>query len=121
MVAHRVVALLTVVCVVIIQFVHSNYNLLDSQSSSKLSVLLGSATAGLGIKPFFKTSLVGFHNQNRTVRLRSSLDHIMNEVLVPRSINDGELLVFQLEILLCGVNRDSSLPLLLIFVHDGSL
>ena len=57
-------------------------------------------------------------NQDSAVGLCRPSDHIRNEVAMARSVQDGEVAIWCLEMACCHFDRHSSLLLLFCLVHD---
>ncbi len=93
-----------------IHLVDGDDDLLDTKGGSKEDVLfglsLGTLDCGAG--------------DDCCVCLGGTGDHVLNEVTVSRSVDDGEEVLVGLEFLVGDVDSNSSLPLFLKSIHDPS-
>ena len=65
-----------------------------------------------------KTSLTRSNDKNPTICLRGSSDHILDEISVPRSINDSHVELGGLKLPERDINSDSAFTFRLQFVKD---
>merc|ERR1719317_1709286 len=101
-----------------VHLVDSNDELLDSQSVSQQGVF-----SGLTILGDASLELTGARgdDEHTTVSLRSSSDHVLDEVPVSRGINDGDIVLGGLELPESNIDGDSSLTLSLQFVKNPGI
>jgi len=85
-------------------------HVVDTKGPGKEGVLLGLRHDTVG----------GGDDENGSVGLAGTGDHVLNEVPVARSVDDGDVPVRGLELGMSDVNCDTALPLLLKPVHDPS-
>ena len=94
-------------------------HLLHSKSESKEGVLTGLAILG---DTSLKTTSGGVNDENSTVSLGGTGDHVLDEVTVTRGINDGAVVLGGLELPQGNINGDTPLTLGLQLVkHPGVL
>merc|ERR1719369_453080 len=101
-----------------VHLVNSNNQLLNSQSVSQQGVF--SSLTILGNASFELTG-AGSNDLNTTVGLRSSSDHVLDEIPVSRSINNGYIVLRSLKLPESDVDGDASLTLSLQFVKNPSI
>jgi len=99
-----------------IHLVDRNDDLLDTEGVSKKSVLTG----GTIIRD---TSLVvgSINNEDSNIGLRGTSNHVLDEVLVAGSINDGEVELLGLELPEGDIDGDTTLTLSLELVENPSV
>lgn len=114
-VSNFVESVLRVVNVGIIHLVDSNNNLFDSHGESEQSMLLGGS---ISREPSLELVLSRSDHQNSSISLASPDNHVLEEVLVSRGVNDGVLSSLSLEGSEGAVDGDSSLLLLLSVVEQ---
>jgi hypothetical protein len=120
-VGNFVVALLSVLGNIAVHLVDSDNQLLDSEQVDEQGVLAGLALHFSGLQVSLgnggdKVS-VGGHHQQGNVGLGRSSDHVLDEISVSRSINDGVVLGLSEELLGGASNGHSALALVLLTVH----
>merc|ERR1719516_818494 len=98
-----------------VHLVTGDDELLDTQGVGEESVLSGLTVLG---DTSLELSSSRGNNQDSTVSLRCSCDHLLDEVTMSRGINDGDIVLGGLELPESNVNGDTSLTLGLQFVHD---
>ena len=91
-----------------VHLVDGDDDLLDTEGGGEEDVLLG---LGLG-------SLDSGTGDDGSVCLGGSGDHVLDEVTVSGSVDDGEVELVGVELLVCDIDGNSSLPLLFESVHD---
>mmetsp|Transcript_62928 Transcript_62928/g.130795 ORF Transcript_62928/g.130795 Transcript_62928/m.130795 type:complete len:242 (+) Transcript_62928:693-1418(+) len=80
------------------------------------------ARLSVGGDPRFELARRGGHHQDADVRLGGSSDHVLDEVPMPRGVNDGEEVLLRLELPQGDVDGDTTLTLSLELVkHPGVL
>src|SRR5438128_7365202 len=57
-------------------------------------------------------------DEDRRVCLGRARDHVLDEVPVARGVDDREVVLVRVKALMCDVDREAALPLLLDLVHD---
>jgi hypothetical protein len=72
------------------------------------------------LKAPFEFRYVTINYQNCAVSLGRSHDHVGDEVLMPRGVQDNKLTAFSLEIVLADVYGDATLPFLLLLIEKVS-
>ncbi len=93
-----------------IHLVDGDDDLLDAQGGGEEDVLLG---LSLG-------TLDGAAGDDGCIGLGGTGDHVLDEVAVSGSVDDGEEVLVGVELLVGDIDGDSSLPLLLESIHDPS-
>jgi len=101
-----------------VHLIDSNDKLLDTKGESEESVLTGLAILGDSSLEF---TVAGGDDENGAVGLRGAGDHVFDEISVARGIDDGDVVVFGLELPQCDVNGDTTLSLSLELVQDPSV
>merc|ERR1719323_2742262 len=101
-----------------VHLVAGDDELLDTEGVGEQSVFSGLTI--LGDSSLELSSSRG-NDQDSTVSLRSSSDHVLDEVTMSRSIDDGHVVLGSLELPESDVNGNTSLTLSLQFVKDPSI
>jgi len=99
----------------VIHLVDDADHLLDSQGVSQKSVLSGLSSLG---NTGFELSLSGSDDENGAIGLRSTSNHVLDEISVAWGVDDGEVVFRRLELPEGNVDGDSSLSLGLELVQD---
>lgn len=86
-----VVALLRVLNGLGVHLVDGNDHLLDTEGEGKKSVLTG---LSVGINTSLEFSLTGSDDEDGNVSLGGTSDHVLDEITVTGSINNGEFILF---------------------------
>ncbi len=63
-------------------------------------------------------AVVGGYVQDRCISLTSTGNHVLDEVTVTRCVDDGKVVVRSVELLVCDIDGDSTLSLLLQTIHN---
>ena len=106
------------IIVEVLQLIHRYDYLCDAQTACQQGMLL--SRSSMAIPATFKLSRLAIDHQHGAVSLSSSCDHISDEVSMAGRVQDSKVAVRGREIARCHFNCDSSLLLLLSFVHDIS-
>ncbi|KAH3661722.1 hypothetical protein OGAPHI_005900 [Ogataea philodendri] len=101
-----------------VHLVDSNNQLSDTKGESKQSVL-----SGLTILGDTSLELTGTtsNNQDSTVSLGSTSDHVLDEISVTWSVDDGNVVLWSLEFPQSNIDSDTSLSLSLQLVQNPSV
>merc|ERR1719225_1666299 len=91
-----------------VHLVASNDKLLDTEGVGEESVLPGLAVLG---DAGLELTSAGGDDENSAVSLRCSSDHVLDEITMSRSINDGDIVLGSLKLPESDVNGDTSLTL----------
>jgi len=91
-----------------VHLVDTDDHLADAEGASQEDVLLG-----LGLN-----AVVGGDNEDSVVSLGRARDHVLDEVAVARTVDDGEEVIVGVELLVGDVDGDTALALLGEVVHD---
>merc|ERR1719367_1499450 len=91
-----------------VHLVTGNDELLDTKGVGKESVFSGLSVLG---NTGLELSSSGGDDQDSTVSLRSSSDHVLDEVTMSRSINDGHIVLGSLKLPQSNINSNTSLTL----------
>jgi len=103
----------------VVHLVDNDDHLLDTKSVSEESVLTGLSVLG---DTSFEFSLSGGDDENGAIGLRSTSNHVLDEITMSRGINDGEVVLRGLELPEGNIDGDTSLTLGLELVeHPGVL
>jgi len=103
----------------VVHLVDSDDHLLDSHGLGEESVLTGLAVLG---EASFETTDIGGDHENGGISLGGTSDHVLDEISVSWSIDDGEDSLLRLELPESDVDGDTTLTLSLQFVqHPGVL
>lgn len=101
-----------------VHFVNSDDEVSDSQSKGQKSVLSG---LSFGRNSGLELGWSGGDDQNGYIGLRSTGNHVFDEISVSWSIDDGAVVFFGLEFVQGDVDGDSSLSLGLEFIQNPSV
>mmetsp|Transcript_1834 Transcript_1834/g.2857 ORF Transcript_1834/g.2857 Transcript_1834/m.2857 type:complete len:214 (-) Transcript_1834:210-851(-) len=113
-----VVTGLVVVDGFVVHLVHGDKHLLDSKSVGKKGVLTGLSILG---DTGLETTLGRVDNKNGNIGLGSSGNHVLDEITVSRSINDGERVLWGLELPEGDINGDTTLTFGLEVIKNPSI
>ena len=110
-----VVTGLSVLDGLVIHFVAGNNHLLDTESVGKKSVLASLSVLGdTGLEP----TLRRINDKNGDIGLRSSSNHVLDEITVSGGIDDSELVLGRLELPQGNVDGDTTFTFSLQVVQD---
>lgn len=98
-----------------IHLVDTNNQLLDTQGESKQSVLTGLTVLG---DTSLELTSTGSNNQDGTISLGGTSDHVLDEISVAGSVNDGDVVLGSLELPQGDINGDTTLTLGLQFIQN---
>lgn len=98
-----------------VHLVASNNELTDTKGEGEKGVLTGLALLG---DTSLELSNTGGDDENGAVSLRGTGDHVLDEVTVTGSVNDGDLVLGGLELPKSNVNGDTTLTLSLELVKN---
>merc|ERR1712048_315191 len=101
-----------------VHLVQADDELLHTKSIGKSHVFLGGT---LGTPSSLKLTLLHGNHENGNISLRRSGNHVLDEVTVARSIDDGEVELLGLEFPKRNVNGDTALALGLEFVQNPGI
>jgi len=90
-----------------VHLVDGDNQLLDAHNLGEPEVLFGLRL----------DAVVGRDHQHCGVSLRGARNHVLDEISVPRGIDDREIGLVGLELLVCYVNRDATLAFLFQVIH----
>jgi len=102
----------------VVHLVACNNHLLDSKSVSEESVLTGLSILG---DTSLESTLGRVDNENGNISLGGSSNHVLDEITVSRSVNDGEGVLWGLELPEGDINGDTTLALGLEVVKNPSI
>ena len=94
-----------IVDTLIIHLIDTANHLLDTKSVSKKSMFTSLTILTITSFEFTSTSS---NNQNSNISLRSTSNHILNEITVTRSINNSEEILFSLELPKRNINGNTT-------------
>merc|ERR1740128_695733 len=98
-----------------VHLVDTDDKLLHSKSVGEQSVFSGLSVLG---DTGLKLASTGSNDKNSTISLRSSSDHVLDEIPVSGSVNDGDVELGGLELPQSNIDGDSTLTLGLQFVQN---
>jgi len=98
-----------------VHLVDGNDELSNTEGESEKSVL--TSLAILGDTSLELTSTSG-NDENGAIGLGSTSDHVLDEITVTRSVNDGDIVLRSLELPESDIDGDTTLTLSLEFVED---
>ncbi|KAH3667230.1 hypothetical protein OGAPHI_002879 [Ogataea philodendri] len=101
-----------------VHLVDSNNQLSDTKGESKQSVLSGLTVLGDTSLELTGTTC---NDQDSTVSLGSTSDHVLDEISVTWSVNDGNVILWSLELPQSNIDSDTSLSLSLQLVQNPSV
>ena len=90
-----------------IHLVDRNDQLLDTKGPCKEYVLLG----------LVHDTISGCHDENCSICLRCTGNHVLDEVPVTWAVHDSEIELWRIETLVCDINGDTSLTFFFQVVH----
>merc|ERR1719449_58652 len=101
-----------------VHLVTGNNELLDTKGVGKQSMFSGLTILG---DPSLELTSSRGNDQDTTVSLRCSSNHVLDEITMSRGINDGDIVLGGLKLPESNVNGDTSLTLGLQLVQDPSI
>merc|ERR1711962_163857 len=101
-----------------VHFVDTNDELLHAQGVGEKSMLTGLAVLG---DTGFKFTGSGGDDEYGAVGLRSSGDHVLDEIPVSRGVDDGDIVVLSLELPQSNVDGDTTFTLSLELVQNPGI
>jgi len=101
-----------------VHFVDTNDELLHAQGVGEKSMLTGLAVLG---DTGFKFTGSGGDDEYGAVSLRSSGDHVLDEIPVSRGVDDGDVIVLSLELPQSNVDGDTTFTLSLELVQNPGI
>ena len=108
-------SLLRVVDGLLIHLVDTNDHLLNTEGKGKKGVFSGLSIFG---DTSFELSFRGGDHQNGAISLRGTGDHVLDEISVAGSVDDGEVVFFGLEFPEGDIDGDSSFSFGLKFIEN---
>lgn len=109
------ISLLGVVDTLLVHLVAADDHLLDTKGEGKEGVFSSLSVLG---DTSLELSHGGSDHEDGTVGLRSSGDHVLDEISVAGGVNDGEVVFGGFELPKGDIDGDTSFPLGLELVHD---
>jgi len=101
-----------------VHLVDSDDELLDAQGVSQKGVLTGLTVLG---DTGLELSSTGGDDQYTAIGLRGSSDHVLDEIPVSGSVNDGDVVLGSLELPQSNINGDTTLTFGLQFVQNPGI
>jgi hypothetical protein len=103
----------------VVHLVNNDDHLLDTEGEGKESVLTGLTVLG---DTGFEFSLSGGNDEDGTIGLGGSSDHVLDEITMSGGINDGEEVLWRFELPESNIDGDTTLTFSLELVeHPGVL